>query len=74
MASRDQIEVDNVHRLVVVLERRDAVVSPLELDAVAARKVTLEDVVRLAVAREVVVDRADRVHLEDNVAGMTRRL
>lgn len=74
VASRHEVEVDDVHGLAVVLERRDAVVMTLELDAVAAGEVALEDVVRLAVAREVIIDRADRVHLEDDVAGVTRRL
>lgn len=74
VAPRHEVEVDDVHGLAVVLERRDAVVTALELDAVAAGEVALEDVVRLAVAREVIIDRADRVHLEDDVPGVTRRL
>lgn len=74
MASCDELKVDDVHGLAVVLERRDAIVAALKLDAVAASEVALQDVVRLAVAREVIVDRADRVHLEDDVPGVTRRL
>lgn len=74
VASRHQIEVDDIHGLAVVLERRDAIVTALELDAVAAGEVALEDVVRLAVAWEVIIYRADRVHLEDDVPGVTRRL
>lgn len=74
MASGDKVKVDHVHGLAVVLERRDAVVAALKLDAVAAHEVALEDVVGLAVAREVIVDRAQRVHLEENVAGVSRRL
>lgn len=74
MASGDKLEIDDVHGLAVVLERRDAVVPALKLDAVAAREITLQDVVSLAVAREVIINRADRVHLEDDVPGVTRRL
>jgi len=74
VASRDKIEVDDVHGFAVVFERRDAIVTTLKLDAVAAGEVALEDVVRLAVTREVIIDRADRVHLEDDVLGVARRL
>lgn len=74
VASSDELKVDDVHGLAIVLERRDAIIPALKLDAVAVGEVALQDVVRLAVAREVIVDRADRGHLENDVPGMTRRL
>lgn len=73
MASSDELKVDDVHGLAVILERRDAIVAALKLNAVAAGEVAFQDVVRLAVAREVIVDRADRGHLEDDIPCVTRR-
>jgi len=74
MASGDKLEINNVHGLAVIFEWRDAIIPALKLDAVTTRKVTLQDIVSLTVAREVIINRADRAHLEDDVLGVSWRL
>jgi len=74
VASRDEVEVDDVHGLAVVFERRNAIITALKLDAVTSDEIALEDIVCLAIARKMIIDRADRIHLENDVLGMTRCL
>lgn len=74
VAPGDQSEVHEIHWLPVVLDRRDAVVSLLELAHSAVDEVALQHVVSLAVAREVVVDGADGAHLEVDVLHVPWRL
>ena len=74
VAPGDQPEVHEIHWLPVVLDRRDAVVPLLELAYSAVDEVALQHVMCLAVAREVVVDGADGVHLEADVLHVAWRL
>lgn len=70
----DQIEVDQIHRLAVVFDGRDAIIPGLKLGNGTVYQVALEHGVGLAIAGEMVVHGADRAHLQAYVLRVTRRL